>query len=53
MPCCVGLLTDRATLMAEDVYTNPQLLDVAAALERLPELAVHGTDSVEVTSESA
>jgi hypothetical protein len=26
-----------------NVYTDPQLLDVAGALERLPELAVYGT----------
>jgi integrase len=29
-----------------NVYTDPQLLDVAGALERLPELAVGGSDGV-------
>ena len=33
-----------------NVYTDPQLLDVAGALERLPELAVHGTDGVGAAS---
>jgi integrase len=36
-----------------NVYTDPQLLDVAGALERLPELKVNGADTVGVTSKSA
>jgi len=36
-----------------NVYTDPQLLDVAGALERLPELAVGGTDGVESAANSA
>jgi len=35
-----------------NVYTDPQLLDVAGALERLPQLAVLGGDSVGAKSKS-
>ena len=36
-----------------NVYTDPQLLDVAGALERLPELALHRTNGAAATSNSA
>jgi integrase len=36
-----------------NVYTDPQLLDVAGALERLPELAVYGSSCLGATSRSA
>ena len=36
-----------------NVYTDPQLLDVAGALERLPELEVRGSGRLKATSKSA